>query len=197
MASERFNPPTALLPLGVLIYDDGLDADLLLGKCAEVLSSLGYRLGGVIQTNPTRPERRRCDMDLADLLSGEQIRISYDRGNEAKGCRLDPAAFAQADVWVKNALGAGVDLLIINKFGKQEAQGRGLRSAIADALLSNIPVLIGVSRQNLEACAEFAGGEFAHLNPDLEGVVEWCRQAMREAVPHVGSVERRGSLALD
>lgn len=186
MASERVEPTITVPPLGVLIYDDGLEADILLGKCAEILTGMGYRLGGVIQTNPTRPERRRCDMDLADLLSGEQIRISYDRGNEARGCRLDPAAFAQADVWVKNALRVGVDLLIINKFGKQEAQGRGLRSAIADALLSNIPVLIGVSRQNLDACAEFAGGAFAHLDPDLETVVEWCRQAKRVADPQEG-----------
>ena len=168
------------MPLGALIYDDGLAADSLLGRCAAALTGMGYRLGGVIQTNPARPGRRRCDMDLADLLTGNQVRISYDRGNEARGCRLDQAAFAQADVWVRNALDARVDLLIVNKFGKQEALGHGLRAVIADALLSNTPVLIGVSRQNLNACLAFAGDAFVGLELDQDAVIQWCRHVIRD-----------------
>ena len=40
-----------------------------------------------------------------------------------------------------------VDLLIINKFGREEANGRGLRAVFAEALIAEIPLVIGVSTQ--------------------------------------------------
>jgi nucleoside-triphosphatase THEP1 len=170
------------LPLGVMVYDDGIDADRLLAETARVLAQSGYKLGGVVQSNADRPGRRKCAMHLTDLLSGEQIQISYDLGEEAKGCRLDPEGLVRAGLGVERALTAGVDLLIINKFGKQEAQGEGLRSVIAEALLSDIPVVMGVSQLNLDACREFAGGPFTRLVPDQDAVVAWCRQIIRRSV---------------
>jgi len=71
-----------------------------------------------------------------DLFTGEEILISVDRGNDARGCRLDPAAFARITVWGQRALDEGLDLLVVNKFGKEEASGRGLRPVIGEALIS-------------------------------------------------------------
>ena len=118
-------------------------------------------------------------MDLTDLLTNERIRISYNRGDEARGCRLDPDAFARATVWVEHALAMHVDLMIINKFGKQEAQGRGLRSVVAEALLSEIPVLLGVSRHNLAACEDFVGAILTRLPNDEKDVLAWCTKGVR------------------
>lgn len=165
-------------PLGVLIYDDALDIDGLLVQCAQALARLGLRLGGVVQSNPPRPGRRKCDMQLTDLSSGEITLISSDQGDGANGCRLDLSALSDAALRVEQAVAAGVDLVIINKFGKQEAQGRGFRSAIAEALLCDIPVILGVSRLNLDACLEFAGGRFTRLEPEPVAIVDWCRQAV-------------------
>ena len=39
-----------------------------------------------------------------------------------------------------------VDLVIVNRFGKQEASGEGLRQEIAGALLAGLPLLIAVRR---------------------------------------------------
>lgn len=122
------------LPLGVVVYEVGHEAGNILAWAADDLAASGYRLGGVVQSSVHRPGRRKCDMYLRDLSSGEEILISFDRGNGARGCRLDPAAFARAGLWGERALVEGVDLLILNKFGKQEAQGRGFRPLIADAL---------------------------------------------------------------
>jgi nucleoside-triphosphatase THEP1 len=169
----------AMLPLGLLIYNDSFEADRLLAQSARSLMQAGWKLGGVVQSNAQRPGRRKCDMFLTDLLTGEQILISNDRGNEARGCRLDPDAFVRAGFWVERALAADVDLLIVNKFGKQEAKGQGLRGMIADALLSEIPVVLGVSRLNLDACLEFSGGSFANLPPDQDAIVSWCLRNIR------------------
>ncbi len=165
-------------PLAILVYDDGLAADNLLAQCASDLAASGCRLGGVVQSNPQRTGRRKCDMYLRDLSSGEEILISADRGNEARGCRLDPAAFACVGVWGERALAKGIDLMIINKFGKEEARGRGLRPLIAAALIAETPVIIGVSKGNLDAFVEFAGDGAICLDAERHAIVSWCRNAI-------------------
>jgi nucleoside-triphosphatase THEP1 len=173
-----------LSQLGVVVYDDGLVADLLIAQCAAGLAASGYRLGGVVQSNAHRSGRRRCDMYVKDLLAGDEVKISLDRGNEARGCRLDPDAFARIDAWVERAVLERVDLLIINKFGKEEAHGRGLRPAIADALIAEIPLLIGVSTQNLCEFLTFVGASATRLEPDIEAITAWCRNAIEPGARH-------------
>ena len=163
---------------GVVVYDDGLFADALIAQCAASLIASGFRLGGVVQSNPHRPGRRRCDMHVKDLLGGDEISISLDRGNEARGCRLDPDAFARINAWVERAVLERVDLLIINKFGKEEAHGRGLRPVIADALIAEIPLMIGVSTRNLCDFLTFGGDSATRLKPGIEAMTAWCRSAI-------------------
>lgn len=176
IAAEHAEPE--LSQTGVVVYDDGLFADALLARCAAGLIASGCRLGGVVQSNPHRPDRRRCDMHVKDLLNGDEIRISLDRGNEARGCRLDPDAFARINAWVEHAVLERVDLLIINKFGKEEAHGRGLRPVIADALIAEIPLMIGVSTRNLCDFMTFVGASAARLRPDIQAMTAWCRNAI-------------------
>jgi nucleoside-triphosphatase THEP1 len=169
---------TGLSQIGVVVYDDGLFADALMAQCAAGLVASGYRLGGIIQSNAHRQGRRRCDMYVKDLLGGDEIKISLDRGNEARGCRLDPDAFARIDTWIERAVLERVDLLIINKFGKEEAHGRGLRPVIAEALIAEIPLVIGVSTRNLSAFLTFVADSATRLKPDVEAITAWCRNAI-------------------
>jgi nucleoside-triphosphatase THEP1 len=174
--AELVNP--GLSQTGIVVYDDGLFNDALIAQCAAGLVGLGYRLGGVVQSNPHRRGRRRCDMYVKDLLGGDEIKISLDRGNEARGCRLDPDAFARIDTWIERAVLERVDLLIINKFGKEEAHGRGLRPVIAEALIAEIPLVIGVSTRNLCHFLTFVGASATRLKPDIEAITAWCRNAI-------------------
>lgn len=174
--SAEPNPGTS--QIGVVAYDDGLVRDALMAQCAANLAAAGYRLGGVVQSNPHREGRRRCDMYVKDLLSGDEVKISQDRGNEARGCRLDQDAFARIDAWIERAVFEHVDLLIINKFGREEVQGRGLRAVIAEALIAEIPAIIGVSTQNLADFLAFAGDSATRLRPDIESMTTWCRNAI-------------------
>src|SRR5690242_8483874 len=90
--------------IGLVVYDNGLLADALIARCATRLAASGFRLGGVVQSNAHRHGQRRCDMYVKDLLGGDEVKISFDRGNEARGCRLDPHAFARIDAWVERAV---------------------------------------------------------------------------------------------
>jgi len=180
--AEHVDP--GLSQLGVVVYDNGLFSDALIARCAAGLVASGYRLGGVVQANAHRPGRRRCDMFVKDLLGGDEIKISLDRGNEASGCRLDPDAFARIDAWVERAVLERVDLLIINKFGREEAHGRGLRPVIAEALIADIPLVIGVSTRNLCDFLTFVGDSATRLRLDIEAITAWCRNAIERGAQH-------------
>jgi nucleoside-triphosphatase THEP1 len=173
-----------LSQIGVVVYDDGLFWDALLAQCVAGLGASGYRLGGVVQSNAHRRSRRRCDMYVKDLLGGAEIKISLDRGNEARGCRLDPDAFARIGAWVERAVLERVDLLIINKFGREEAHGRGLRPVIAEALIAEIPLVIGVSTRNFCEFLTFVGDSVTPLRPDIEAITAWCRNAIERGAHH-------------
>ena len=180
--AEHANPD--LSQIGVVVYGHGLFADALIAQCAADLFASGYRLGGVVQSNARQPGRRRCDMYVKDLLGGNEIKISLNRGNEARGCRLDPDAFARIDAWAERAVLERVDLLIINKFGREEAHGRGLRAVIAEALIAEIPLVIGVSSRNLCDFLTFVGDSATRLSPDFEVITAWCRNMIELGVHH-------------
>ena len=182
LPAEHANP--GLSEIGVVVYDNGLLRDALIAECAAGLVASSYRLGGIVQSNAQRHGRRRCDMYVKDLLGGDEIKISLDRGNEARGCRLDPDAFARIDAWVERAVLERVDLLIINKFGREEAHGRGLRAVIAEALIAEIPLVIGVSTQNLREFLNFVGDSATRLRPDIEAITAWCRSAIERGAHH-------------
>jgi nucleoside-triphosphatase THEP1 len=173
-----------LSQIGVVVYGDGRFGDALIAQCAADLVASGYRLGGVVQSNAHRRGRRRCDMYVKDLLGGDEIKLSLDRGNEARGCHLDPDAFARIDAWVERAVLERVDLLIINKFGREEARGRGLRPVIAEALIAEIPLLIRVSTRNLCDFLTFVGDSATRLRPDVEEITAWCRNAIERGAHH-------------
>jgi nucleoside-triphosphatase THEP1 len=144
-------------PLTALIYDEGFDTTEIFNLIAAGATAAGLRLGGVIEkpVGPAAPGRR-CDMVLTDLASGQTVKISEDRGALARGCRLDLDALARTCALVLSSL-PHCDLVLLNKFGKTEAESGGFRCIISDALGLETPVIIGVPRRNLEAWRAFAG----------------------------------------
>jgi hypothetical protein len=145
-------------PLTALVYDEGFAIGEVFRALATVGRDAGFRLGGVIEQEPgPSAPGKRCDMALEDLASGDIIRISEDRGALARGCRLDHDGLARACALVLSNM-KHCDLVLLNKFGKTEAEGGGFRCIISDALALEIPVVIGVPRRNLASWREFAGG---------------------------------------
>lgn len=151
--------------------------DLLLADVVARLEAHGLALAGTVQTNIDRDDRPRCDMDLRLLPDGPTVRISVDRGAEARGCRLDAGVLEQAVLWVEGSLDKA-EFLVVNKFGKQEAEGKGLAGVIANALERGLPVLVGVNGRNLPSFLEFADGFATELMPDVDKATDWCLAAL-------------------
>lgn len=151
--------------------------DDLLCALARELAERGLRVAGAVQRNVANTSDTVCDMDLHILTGTRTIRISQSLGAHASGCRLDPRALEDAVGEVEASLTATQppDLLIVNKFGRQEAEGRGFRSAIGAALVRDIPTLIGVRDDYLAALQHWAG-DMAQPVPQ-DQIADWCRRA--------------------
>jgi nucleoside-triphosphatase THEP1 len=168
------------MKLGYISIQGRGETDRFLAEVAAALQEAGLRLAGTVQTNTARDNRRKCDMDLIVLPDGPTIRISEDRGALARGCILDSEALEQTVFEVARRL-EGADLLIVNKFGKREGEGRGLIPVIGEALARDIPVLVGVNGLNLPDFLTFAEGLAEVLPTDVAQVADWCNAAARKA----------------
>lgn len=161
--------------LGFVSAPERGDGDRLLARVAQRLTTAGTVLGGVVQINTETDPVRPCLMDLRVLSDGSIFRISQSLGRHSSGCRLDAAGLEEAVGHVASALQAAPPhLLILNKFGKQEAEGRGFRPVIAQALSLGVPVLISVSAKNRTGFDLFAAEIAIALQSDEEAVLAWC-----------------------
>jgi hypothetical protein len=157
------------------------DTDLLLHGFARRLIGRGLRPCGTVQINTERADTGPCDMDVMVLPNGPVIRISQDLGPASKGCRLDPEALEEAVGLVGASLRGGADCLIVNKFGKHEAEGRGFRPLIAEALELGIPVLVGINTLNRQAFLDFTDGMACEISPDPTALARWVEQGLMAA----------------
>ena len=163
---------TSPLVAGV-VSRDREPVDPLLEGTARTLRAMGYRIGGFVQ------EERIADgccaaTYLRDIDDGHSVLITQILGTEARGCRLDPQRLAEASVALLDSLDGGIDLLVLNRFGKDEAEGRGFRSVIEKALGLGIPVLFGVREAYAPALQVFAGDYGTTLPADEAAITAWC-----------------------
>lgn len=163
------------MPIAALVYADGVYPDHAIARAIEPLRERGIALAGAIQRDPAdRPGRHPCDLLLENLATGEVTPIAEHRGKEARGCRLDVGILTGIAEAVARSLREDEPrLLIVNKFGKIEADGGGLREVIADALHLGIPVLVGVPMRNLDSWRAFAGSLSVELPADAAAISGW------------------------
>lgn len=154
----------------------------ILREVADHLVARGWHLAGVIQDAPAGPQDHPCDMDLRVLPSGRRVCINQNLGKGSRGCRLDGGGIEAAAASVATDVASNApDLLIVNKFGKIEAAGRGFRPLIGDALDWGIPVIVGVNdldRADLEA---FTCGMGAIVATETARIVSWAETARRRS----------------
>lgn len=154
--------------------------DRLLSAVAQDLVDAGVSVVGVAQSNTScGDDDGKCDMDVTVLPDGPVIRISQSLGENSRGCRLDPNALEQSvgETLARLSRG-GVQLLIVNKFGKHEADGRGFRPVIAEALSAGVPVLTAVGTLNTDAFTDFADGAGERIDPTPLALRDWIEDAI-------------------
>jgi hypothetical protein len=168
--------------IAAVIYDTGFAIDDFLNEVVGRLRADGVRLGGAVQENLRGAADQPCAaMVLTELKSQRRFQISQELGTQAQGCRLDAAGLAEIGALLDRSIDRDIDLMLLNRFGTAEAEGRGLRSIFARAIEAGIPVLTAVRPPYTEAWADFHGGLAVDLPPSLDPVLAWARESVRLA----------------
>jgi hypothetical protein len=137
--------------LAALVYAEPDEPDRLLREFVQDLTTCGYRVVGLLQT--------RLDdggAAVTVLPTGETIALAQGRGPFST--RPVPCDLAEAAARIDVLIQPGADLVIINRFGKLEAEGAGLVDEIARALGSDIPVLVAVPEFRFSDWLSFCRG---------------------------------------
>ena len=140
---------------GAVIHGEGVNANAIVECFAREQAARGYRVLGLVQ----RRVADDCagDVILQDLASAESFLISQRLGEGSTCCSVDPSGVAEASTVLRRALANGADLLVVNKFGKLEADGGGFLAEITAAVVAGVPVLTSVHHHHVDRWIAFAG----------------------------------------
>jgi hypothetical protein len=168
--------------LAALVYDGDQDPDEILRDFAADLNARGFRVVGMVQVGQC------ADSSLSAVLvhSGEKLLLAQNPDPLAKGCRLDLGRLQDAAMRVAGAMESGAELVIINRFGKRERDGKGLASLIDRAVEADIPVVIAVSREHFAEWIKFAGGMSVKLRCHRDALDAWWSAVSMRSVGPVG-----------
>jgi hypothetical protein len=164
------------MPLATVSAKERGETDRLLGAVVAQLRTEGVRVVGALRAYEFTGANPHCNSDLWLVPDGPVIRITQDLGTGSTACRMDAGALEDA-VGLATARMAdeGADLVVLNKFGLSESEGRGFRSLMAGALARGVPVLTGLTDTHRPAFERFAAGMETILPPDAAAILDWCR----------------------
>lgn len=159
--------------IAALRHDGSTDIDALLSQLVARLRAEGRRVRGLLMTWPDGAVACGA-MVLVDIDTGDEYLVSQDLGPLAQGCRADPQGFARASAVLRRALAEvpAPELVVVNRFGKLEAEGGGLADELLALVAAGIPVLTAVSDQNAPAWERFSGG-LPRLGADDAALADW------------------------
>jgi nucleoside-triphosphatase THEP1 len=172
VGSVRFD---AQCDFASVVYGRDDDPDRLFFDFTDDLYRSGFRPVGVIQSG------RNCRAEdtklrVVVLPGGETIGLAADKAEcDAGGCRVDDQRLSELAKRLTAAIDDGPDLVVINRFGRAEAEGRGLIKPIAQALKADIPVLIAVPERRFSDWIRFSDGMNVRLPCRREALDRWWR----------------------
>jgi hypothetical protein len=153
--------------LAALVYRGREDPDCVLRDFSRTLIAQGRHVVGLVQA------RTGCQISASLLPTGETIMLSQALGRHSQACAFDTSRLAQAAIHVQNGIVAGSDLVVINRFGKLEAQGKGLLDELALAVAADTPVVIPVPQHRFEDWLRFSGGMGVKLACSASSLHKW------------------------
>jgi nucleoside-triphosphatase THEP1 len=140
---------------------------------AAACRARGLAVSGLVQHNEGDCALPGFSMALEDMASGRRIPLVAEGPVPAQACRLDVAGLAEAAACLSVERHQSSDLVIVNKFGRQESLGRGLREEMAALVMAGMPLLTSVRASLLPDFKAFIGEDFVVIDPTAEAVAQW------------------------
>ena len=167
-----------------IAFEVGDDPDGLLLQFAEDLRRSGHRVVGAVQHHIHG--LRNPNLDAVVLPGAQVVNLSHHPGDDTQGCHIDNERLATIGRTIEAAIDEGGDLVIVNRFGKLEASGRGLIRLIKRAVDADIPVITAVPAHRFAAWVKYSDGMSVRLPCRRAAIDEWWESVAG------GVNERRG-----
>jgi nucleoside-triphosphatase THEP1 len=158
-----------------VVYGASDDPDRLLLDFAEELRREGVRAAGLVQLDRGHHPSDDGDLRTVVLSNREVVHLNHHRERDTPRCRLDGSSLASLAKTIEAAIREGADLVVINRFGKLEAEGKGLIELIQLAAKADIPMLIAVPEHRFAAWIAYSGGMSVRLPCRREALDRWWR----------------------
>ena len=158
--------------IGLILHDRDDRSEELLTAFAFALQDSGVNIGGLVQRS-VRGNNGKNVMDLIDIRTRHEFRISQNLGVGSDACALDPAGLAEASQVLRREIAAGVDLLVINKFSGAEFTGCGLEAETFEAIGRDIPILTSLARRYQEHWVDLTENAGTVIYPSLPALHLW------------------------
>lgn len=159
--------------LAIVVYEPGSAADRQLAVAVSDCRSRGVKVTGLVQHNDGECALPGFGMALEDVASRRRFAITQPGARKDQGCVLDMGGLAEAAMMLEIGRHRDSDLVVVNKFGRQEILGRGLRNEMAALVAEGIPVLTSVRRDFLAGFGSFAGDAWTEVKPEADAVMGW------------------------
>lgn len=173
--TDTASPNAAPIRAAAVVYGPGTMAEFVLAGFAEELKSQGQEVGGLVQEFLYDSDNKRIGLDAIEIDTGKRIPINRptesDRINGV--CSLDRSALAESTEALRRAIDKKVDLIMVEKFGEQEQQGKGLADEILAAMAEGIPTLVLVPASALDQWKAFCGGMADEIPCTADAIRKW------------------------
>lgn len=170
---ESINQP---LPIAALIHNDADAVDKQVQLFINYLFSLNKTVLGFTQAPEHINQQQKSKMGIINLANGKYHSIAQYLGVHNSSCCLDSAAVSQASQVLAQARQSAPDLILVNRFGKLEAEGLGFASEMLEIMSAAIPLMTIVPERFLTPWRQFCGGLGSELVPTLETMKDWFHQ---------------------
>lgn len=166
--------------LAAIVHPGKGHADALLLDFVQRVQDGGCVVRGLVPGPQSDPQDCAA-RTVRDLETGVLYPIGQGQGKQPGVCCLDPDALLTAGVVLRRALQGPADLVVVNRFGIQEAAGGGFCAEFLELITAGYPVLTVVSHAYLPAWREFTGELATELNADMAALSAWFEQVRGQA----------------
>jgi nucleoside-triphosphatase THEP1 len=162
----------SIAPFAAAVYTPDTGDRMALLKFVEKLKLQNTPVGGVLQEALFNSEGEITGLNAVDVSTGRRIPISRPVKNDDE-CGLDVSALAETTDLIRHAISDQLDLVVVEKFGELEQNGKGLIDEIFQTIAEGIPLLISVPEAALPIWQERSGNLGSVLPFSEEAFQQW------------------------
>lgn len=166
---------TECLPIAAIVHSGKHMADKILTTFIDELIARDWHVLGLVP-GPMAEPGNGAMRTLRNVGNGDIYPIGQNLGRGSAACSLDSGALIATAFVLQQACDAHPDLIVVNRYGALEADGKGFAQEMLSIMTQGIPMLTVVSELHLDAWRHFTGGLALSLTPDHRSLYEWTRQ---------------------